>query len=63
MSCTTAWITLVNHVSFVEPVVLGPTKDDTEIPPTGLRPSFRYAFTIFSIFLKAAYDDWFSTAP
>jgi hypothetical protein len=48
-----ACVARVNHVSFVEPAVLVPTTDDTEIHPTGLQPSCKDSFTIFSSFSKA----------
>jgi len=43
----------VNHVSFVEPAVLGPITDETAIPPNGFQPSCKNMFTIFSSFSKA----------
>jgi transposase InsO family protein len=57
-----AWVARVNHMSFVEPAVLGPTTDDTEIPPTGLQPSCRYTFIIFSSFSKALLF-WLFSSP
>jgi len=57
----------VNHVSFVEPLVLGHNTEDTEIPTTGLQTSiqiniyhifkFPKSIVIFaSLFTNGVYD-------
>jgi hypothetical protein len=49
-----AFVARITQVSFVEPAVLGPATDDTEIPTTGLQPSYIYIYIYHILkFLKS----------